>query len=124
MVKVCSVVDGGNVGGGAAEYLRFPCVVLADIPMVSVVLTCVQVAIKVDHGHWPVGTIDRAKQRECDGVITSKSNDTWQCLPLQSRTLLVSVGGRRSAKKVIVSVFDLLEGIRVIVGSNWNISAI
>jgi hypothetical protein len=118
------VVDGGDVGGSTAEYLRFPCAVLAENTMVSVVPTCVQVAIKMDHGHWSVGTVDGAKQRECDGVIASQGDNTWQCLPLQSWSLLVSVGGWRSTKEVVVSVFDLLKGIRVIVGCYWDVSTV
>ena len=43
-------------------------------------------AVKVDHRHWPVGTVDGSQQGQRDGVVAAKRDDTGQGLALLGRT--------------------------------------
>jgi len=72
-------------------------------------------AVEVDHGHRSIRAIDRAKQRERDGVVTAKSDQTRQGLSIESRSLLVSICRRLAREEVIMSMLDLLERVRVII---------
>lgn len=83
MIEVRAVVDGGNLGGRAAEDLGLP---------------SVEMAVKVDDRHRPVGAVDGPQQRQGDGVVATQGNDSGQRLALErtldGRTGLIGVGGR------------------------------
>lgn len=63
-----------------------------DVP--SVVLTGIQMAVKVNDSHRAVGTVDRPEQRQCDSVITAEGDDTRQGLSTLGRANLLGVSGR------------------------------
>jgi hypothetical protein len=81
-------------------------------------------AVEVNDAHRTVVTVDGAEEGKGDGVVTSKSDQTRQCLALLRRTRLVGMGVRCAAQKEVVAFFDLLERIRVVIRSDWDVSTI
>jgi len=72
-------------------------------------------AVKVDDGDRTVGLVHAAEQGQRDGVVSAKGNDTGQGLALGRRSDLLRVGGRLTHENAVVALFDLLDGIGVVV---------
>lgn len=72
-------------------------------------------AVEMDHTDWSVCFVHASQQRKCDGMITAKSNDAWQCLSMLRDALFVCISVWRSHQEAIVALLDLLYGVGVIV---------
>ena len=71
--------------------------------------------VKVNDGDWPVGSVDGPQQREGDGVVTPECDDARKRLALFCRTELLRIRLGSTRKDAIVALFDLVEGIRVVI---------
>lgn len=72
-------------------------------------------AVEMDHRNRSISTVDGPKEREGDGVVTTKSNDSRQGPALDCWTPLVRVSGWSARKDVEVSLFDLMKGPGVVI---------
>lgn len=63
VVEVCAVVDGGLIGGRAAEDFRSP---------------GVKVGVEVDDGNGTVGSCDGAEERKSDGVVAPQGDQSGE----------------------------------------------
>lgn len=100
VVEVRPVVDAGHLGGRAAEHLGPP---------------RVQVAVEVDDRDGPVGAVDGAQQRQGDGVVAAEGDDARERLAELGRARLLGVRLGRAREDVVVPLFDLVEGVGVVV---------
>ena len=72
-------------------------------------------AIEVNDGDWAVRRINTSQQRKGDGVVSAEGYDSWEGLALERRASNVSIGGRLAGEDRVMPVFDLLQGICVVV---------
>ncbi len=100
VVEVRPVVDAGDLRGRAAEDLGAP---------------RVQVAVEVDDRDGAVGAVDGAQQRQGDGVVAAEGDDARERLAVLGWALLPGVRLGRAREDVIVPLFDLVEGVGVVV---------
>jgi hypothetical protein len=91
--EVSAVVDGGLLAGRTAKDLGLP---------------GVEMAVEVDDADGTVMAIDRAKKRESDGVIASKSNQAGQRGALFGWTRLISMSVWCAAQKLAMAFLNLL----------------
>ena len=71
--------------------------------------------VKVNHGHRPIGLVDTPQQGQCDGVITTKGNNTRKGLASTRKTGFISIKVRLAHQDAVVSLFDLLDCPGVVV---------
>jgi hypothetical protein len=69
----------------------------------------------VDHGDWAVGFVDTAEQGQGDGVVPAECDDARECLAGFADTWLVGGGEGCAGEEGVVSVFDLLQRVVVVV---------
>ena len=65
-------------------------------------------AVEVNDAYRTIMAIDRAKKRESDGVIASKSDQTGQRSALFGRTRLISMSVWCAAQKEAMAFLNLL----------------
>jgi len=78
-------------------------------------------AVEVNHADGTIRPINTSEERQRNCMVTTKRNDSWQCLSLQRRALLLCVGSWLATEKQIVALFDLLDSVRVIVPGSCQI---
>ena len=92
----------------------------------------VQVRVKMNHRDSTVGTVDRAQEGQDDGMVASQSDDTGVMLSVGRDRYkwfagdgVVPKGRKRVAmEKSLVSVFDLLDGVLVVVRRHRYVSTV
>lgn len=72
----------------------------------------------MNHGDRTISTVDGAKQRQSDGVVSAQSNNTGQCLALDRRTSLVGIRSRGTRKNVEMAFLNLAESPCVVVSED------
>jgi len=72
-------------------------------------------AVKVNDADGAICLGDTSQKWERDGVVTAKGNDSRQSLALQRKPLLIGVGVRLPHKQIVVSLFNLLDSISIVV---------
>lgn len=77
-------------------------------------------AVEVDHADRTIRPVDTSEKRQSDCVVTTKRNDSWQCLSLQRRALLFCVGSWLATEEQIVALFDLFDSVCVIVAGSYQ----
>jgi hypothetical protein len=121
VVEVGAVVDGCDFRRGTAEDLGAP---WASLYQYTCVLhktrkerrhTSIKMRVKVNDAHGAISTVDRPQQRQSDGMVTAKGDDTGQGLAILSRTLLLGVRHGLAGEDAVVTLLDLVEGIGVVV---------
>ena len=71
-----------------------------------------------------IGFIYGAEQRECDCMVTAQSDDTGKGFAFSGRAEFVCVGLRAAHEELVMAVFDLLDGVGVVIaGVDINILA-
>jgi hypothetical protein len=80
--------------------------------------------VKVNDAHRAISTVDRPQQRQSDGMITAKGDDTGQGLAVLSRALLLGIRPGLTGEDAVVSLLDLVKGIGVVVRGNRDITAV
>ena len=106
MPEVGAVVDGCLLGRGAAEDLGFP---------------GVEVGVEVDYADGTVGFVYGAQERERYGVVTTEGDDAREGLLLERRTNFVGVGHGGTHQEGIVTFFNLLNRVGVVVSRSFSI---
>ena len=71
--------------------------------------------IKVDHGNRSVGFLDGPEQWKRDGMVATESDHARESSTLERWTFSVCVGGRSTGENAVVAVFNLLNGIGVVI---------
>lgn len=66
--------------------------------------------VKVDDSDWAVCLVDTAQQRQRNGVVTSKGNDTWKCLASPRDTGIAGAGIGLAHQQAVMALLDLLDG--------------
>ncbi len=99
-VEIRAVVDGCLLGRRTTEDLGLP---------------GIQVRVEVDHRDRSVGFIDAAQQRQGDGMVPSECYHARECLAGFADTGLVGGRERCAGEEGVVSVFDLLQRVVVVV---------
>ena len=79
VIEICAVINGSLLGRRSTKYFGSP---------------GIEVRIEVDHADRPVCFVDRAEEREGDGVITAKGDDTREGFALLRRANFLCVGHR------------------------------
>ena len=74
-----------------------------------------QVAVKVNHRDRPIGLVDAPQQRKCDGMVSSQSDHSRQSLARLGKTGFIRIGVWLAHEDAVVSLFDLLDCIRIVV---------
>lgn len=100
MVEISAVVDAGYFARRAAEHFRLP---------------GVEVGIEMDDGDGPVGTVNRAQEGKCNGVVATEGDDSWERLAVLGWAFLLCVGSWRTSEDRVVAFLDLGECPGVIV---------
>ena len=100
VVEVRAVVDGGLGRRGPAEDFGPP---------------GVEVRVEVDDADGAVGFVDGAEEGQRDGVVAAEGDDAGEGLFVLRRAHLFCVGGRCSHEETVVTFFNLLDCIGVIV---------
>jgi hypothetical protein len=72
-------------------------------------------AVKMNHTNGSIFTVDATQQREGNGMITTKSNQSRKSLALLRPTCNIRICLRCPREKVVVAFFNLLERIGVII---------
>ena len=73
---------------------------------------------------WAVGFVYGAEQRERDCMVTTQSDDAGEGFAFQCRAYCFCVGLRLAHEELVVAVFDLLDGVSIVVaGVGINILA-
>ena len=109
MVEICTVVDGSLFARSAAEDFWAP---------------GVQVGIEMNDADGAVGFVYGAEQRERDCMVTAQSDDTGEGFAFFCRANFVCVGLRAAHEELVMAVFDLLDGVGVVItGVGINILA-
>ena len=111
------MVDSSLVGWGATKDLRLP---------------SIQVRVEVDYRDRTVSTIDRTKQREHYSMVAAECDDTRMVFAIEGDSLqrLASsrvITKRRESltmKKLLVAIFDLLNGILIVIRRNGDIATV
>ena len=109
VVEVCPVIDGGLFGGGAAEDFGLP---------------GVEVGVEMDYGNGTVRVGDAAEQRQGDGVVAPKRDNSREGLAGLGVPAYVGIRLGLARKEGIVACFDLFEGVCIVVGGHGDVSAI
>lgn len=78
----------------------------------------IEVGVKMDDRHRPVGPVDRPQQGKRDGVVSTKRNDPRQGLALLCRAQLVSIRGWVAREDGMVAFFDLMKSPRIVIPGN------
>ena len=76
--------------------------------------------VKVNDADGSVLAVDGAEKGECNGVVTSKRNQTRKCLALLRWARLVGVCVGRAAQEEVVALLDLLECVGVVIPNPNN----
>lgn len=111
------MIDSGLFGGRTAEDFGLP---------------GVEVTVEVDHRNLPISTVDRAEQREYDGVVSTEGDDARVMLAvrrdgherLPGDRVVAECGESRAVEKLLVTVFDLLDGILIVVWRDGNVATV
>ena len=103
------MVDGGLVGGGAAEDFRLP---------------GVEVGVEVDDGDGAVGLVDAAQQGEGDAVVAAEGDEAGEGGAGFGETGEAGVGVGFAREEGVVAGFDLLEGVGVVVGCYGDVCGV
>lgn len=74
-------------------------------------------AVKVNDADRTIGTVDRSQQRKSNGMVTAKSDDPGERLPILCRTKLVSIRGWGTGKEVVVALLDLAQCPSIIISA-------
>jgi hypothetical protein len=80
----------------------------------------IQMGVEVDDRDGTVFAVDGAEEGECDGMVTSQSDQTRQCLAHLRRARLVGMCVWSAAQEQVVALLDLLERIGVVVPANTS----
>ena len=124
VVEVGSVVDRGLFGWSTTKDLRLPCIA-GKWSVIRFVVTFVeeyksgkrhlQMTVEVNDADRPVCAVHTAKKGKRNGVITAERNDAWESLSLLRGSSCMGVRGRSAREKRIVTLFDLFEGVGIVI---------
>lgn len=78
----------------------------------------------MNHSHRAIGLVDAPQQRQCDGMVSSQSNNTRQRLASPREPSLIGVGKRFAHEDAVVSSFDLLNRPFVVIGCHGDVAAV
>jgi hypothetical protein len=65
--------------------------------------------VEVDDSDWAVCLVDTAQQRQRNGMVTSKGNDTWKCLASPRDTGIAGAGIGLAHQQAVMALLDLLD---------------
>ena len=102
VVEIRAVINGGLFGGRPAEDLGSP---------------GVKVRVEVDDADRAVGGGDGAEEGQRDGVVTTEGDDAREGFTVLGRTEFVGIGGGAAHEEGVVALFDLLDGVGVVVAA-------
>ena len=106
VVEVCAVVHGGLERRGSAEDFGLP---------------GIEVGVEVYDADGTVGFVDGAQEGKRDGVVAAKGYDAREGLLVLCRADLFCVGGRCAHEEAVVTVFDLLNCVGVVVAGDMSV---
>lgn len=72
-------------------------------------------AIEVDDSDWSVSLVDTAQQRQCNSVVTSKRNYTWEGLACTRWAHTVGIGIGLAHQQAVMALLNLLDGPGIVV---------
>lgn len=79
--------------------------------------TGVEMTVEVNHCHGSVGSVDGSKERQCDRMVTTKSDNSRESPALQCRARLVCICGWWAREDIVVAFLDLSKRPLVVVPS-------
>lgn len=71
--------------------------------------------VEMNNRHRPISLINTPQQGQCDGMVTTKGNDTGKGLSSTRNTRFIRVSVRLAHQDTIVSFFDLFNCPGVVV---------
>lgn len=74
-------------------------------------------AIEMNDGNRPIASIDASQQRQGNGMITPKRDDSRKGLAVLGRTCFIRCRCRLTSQDGVVSLFDLTKGVFIIIPS-------
>ena len=103
VVEVRAVVYRGLKGRGSAEDFGLP---------------GVEVGVKMYDADGTVGFVDGAEEGKRDGVVATEGDDAGKGLFVLGRALLFCICGRCAHEETVVTFFDLLDCVGIIVAGD------
>lgn len=65
--------------------------------------------VEMNDRHWPIGPVNTPQQRQCDGMVTTKGNNTGKGLASARKAQFIRVGVRLAHQDTVVSLLNLLD---------------
>ena len=106
VVEICAVVYRGLKRRGSAEDFGLP---------------GVEVRVEMYDADGTVGFVDGAQERERDGVVAAEGYDAGQGLFVLCRADLFCICGRCAHEEAVVTFFDLLDCIGIVVAGDKSV---
>ena len=79
-------------------------------------------AVKVDDSNRSIGSGYTSEKWESDSVVTTQCDNSGQCLTLFGWTLLTCIGCRYTFQDAVVALFNLLNGVGVVVPMRLSVA--
>src|SRR5690349_16949082 len=98
------MVDSCLFRGRTAEYLWLP---------------GVEMTVKMNDTNRAVGSVHAAEERKRDRVVATKGDYSWKSFAMLRDPLFVRIGKRITHQQAVVTFFNLLEGIGIIIATGW-----